>query len=119
MDDTHFMMTDIEERPDIKTPSNVRKWYNDHSFDILFWAFIYLVAFIMALPIVSNELYHLPVYEMEINGQHRCIGTHQTIDLTKHTPGNASIVRCSDGSVYPNAVNVRYIRLIREGYYFR
>lgn len=100
-----------------KHKGKFRTWVDEHFVDIGFVIFVVLIICIGISPIVSNELYHRPVYELEINGQHRCIGTHSTVDLLKNNP-NASIVRCNDGSYYPNATNVRYIRLIKPGYYF-
>lgn len=75
------------------------------------------MALIGFSPIIAKELYTLPVYELEVDGYYRCIGTHETIDLLKMNP-YASIVKCEDGSSFPNATNVRYIRLISPGHYF-
>lgn len=117
-----FYMTDLmditpqDERPTTLI-GRIRKWCNDHPVDLVCGVMTAIMLFLTWFVIWANENYHLPVYELEVDG-HRCIGTHQTIDLTRRDAENASIVRCDDGSVFPNAVNVRYIRLIKPGYYF-
>ena len=117
-----FYMTglmDITPQDDRPTTliGRIRKWCHENPATIFCGVMTAIMLLMAWFVIWANDNYHLPVYELEVAG-HRCIGTHQTIDLTRRDAENASIVRCDDGSVFPNAVNVRYIRLIKPGYYF-
>lgn len=96
-------------------PGKVKQWLRDHELNIVATVFILMGIGIIALITISNDPARLPVYELEVDG-HRCIGTHQAIDLYRSNP-HASIVHCQDGSTIRNAVNVRYIRLIKPGNY--
>lgn len=111
-----YMMTDIVDTPPTRY-EKFKMWLDLHSFELVFGVVIVIIAGMGGFVLWSNTHYHKPVYEIEVNG-HRCIGVHQTVDLTRGD-GVGSTVWCEDGSVIRNAVNVRYIRLIREGYYFK